>query len=104
MTEADLQKAVIDVAHLFGWLVAHFRTAQTPRGNYVTPVQGDGKGYPDLTLVKGERLIFAELKSDKGRLSPEQVKWQTALSWTPAEVYVWRPSDLEHIAKVLRAA
>lgn len=105
MSEDELLRTVIDLAHLHGWRVAHFRTALTTRGNWITPVQADGKG---LVLVRGEmlhndRLIFAELKSQKGHISPEQNEWLMALGECKgAYVYLWRPSDLPEIAEILR--
>ena len=70
MTETELQAAVIEVAHLFGWRCAHFRPAMTKHG-WRTPVAADGAGWPDLLLCR-ERTIAVELKSAKGRLSLEQ--------------------------------
>ena len=94
LTEAQLQAAVIQTAHVFGWRVAHFRPAKTSRG-WRTAVAADGKGFPDLVLVHpgSGRLLFAELKSDRGKPSPEQEQWLIALETTNAEVYVWTPAD-----------
>jgi hypothetical protein len=91
MSEAELQECVIATAHLFGWRVAHFRAAQTKHG-WRTPVAADGKGFPDCVLVR-DRVIFAELKAERGRTSPEQLDWLAALANANAEQYVWRPSD-----------
>ena len=86
--EDRLIRDIIEAAHLYGWLVAHFRKAMTKCGNWVTPVAGDGKGFPDLVLVHPElgRVIFAECKSHKGRLTEEQKMWLAATHgclWTP---------------------
>lgn len=91
MTELQLQDAVAGMAQVLGWRVAHARPARTERG-WRTPWQYDGKGFPDLTLVK-RRLVFAELKSDRGRLEPEQAGWLTALNVPGVDVYVWTPAD-----------
>ncbi|MCK9629580.1 MAG: VRR-NUC domain-containing protein [Bacteroidales bacterium] len=99
-TEGQFQSAVIELAHMFGWRIAHFRAAQTAKG-WRTPVQADGKGFPDLVLAR-ERLILAELKSERGRLSDAQREWIEALERAGAEVYCWRPSQLEEIADILR--
>lgn len=102
VTEAQFQQQVIDLAHIFGWRAAAFRAAQTGRG-WRTPVQGDGKGWLDLTLLRGNRLIVAELKVGKNKLSPEQTDWLEAWRECPfVEAHVWRPEDLDDIAKVLR--
>ena len=60
-------------------------------------------GWPDLALVKPPRLILAELKSAKGKVSAAQQKWLDLLRQCPGvEVYVWRPDDLDQIAEVLQ--
>lgn len=99
MREADFQWAVIEIARLKGWRVAHFRPARTRRG-WRTPVAADGKGYPDLTLVR-ERIVYAELKAEKGQLTHEQEQWIQALQQAGAEAYVWRPSDWSAVLQVL---
>lgn len=103
ISEAALQSAVIATAHAFGWRVAHFRPAKTEKG-WRTPVEADGAGWPDLTLVRRERLLFAELKSASGSLGPEQTVWLRALRATGAEVVVWDDRDWTsgHIEEVLR--
>jgi hypothetical protein len=46
LSEAAFTDAVIELARLGGWRVAHFRPARTASG-WRTPVQGDGAGFPD---------------------------------------------------------
>ena len=41
------------------------------------------KGFPDLCLVRGKRLIFAELKTDTGKLTADQEAWLIALGAVP---------------------
>lgn len=98
--EAEWQKIVIETARMFGWRVAHFRPAQTSKG-WRTPVAADGKGFPDLVLVR-ERVIFAELKGETGKLAEEQYAWLHDLERAGAESYVWRPGDWEQVAATLR--
>jgi hypothetical protein len=95
MTEADLQDAIVALARLRGWLVAHFRPARTERG-WRTPVAADGAGFPDLVLVHPEwgRLIVAECKSDRGRVTTDQMRWLAAFSAAGVETHIWRPEDL----------
>ena len=60
-------------------------------------------GFPDLTLVKPGRLVFAELKSCQGKLTHDQEVWLDVLrhSVPDVEVYCWRPSDLDDIVQIL---
>ncbi len=92
MSEGELQSSVIELAQLLGWRVAHFRTALSKSGHWMTPVQGDGAGFPDLILVR-ERVIAAELKAERGRMSPEQDTWLRAFLDAGVLVAVWKPRD-----------
>jgi len=100
--EAAFQRAVLAFANLHGWRTAHFRPGLNRRGQWQTAVQGDGAGFPDLVLVR-ERVVWAELKSDRGKVSAEQQEWINALCRAGQEVYVWRPTpgDWEEIEMVL---
>jgi hypothetical protein len=98
--EDPWQETVIELAQLTGWIVAHFRPAQTAKG-WRTAVSADGKGFLDLVMVR-ERVIYAEIKSETGKLTPDERKWMTALSQAGQEVYVWRPSDYDRIVEILK--
>lgn len=110
MTEIEFEKAIVELAHMFGWLVASFRPAQTGKG-WRTPVKYDGKGWPDLVLIHGDGyMIFAEIKTDVGRLSDEQKAWAahierciTNIGAYPDEVRycLWKPKDLPEITRIL---
>lgn len=92
ITEKDLREQVRDLCKVLGWKFYFTWTSiHSPRG------------MPDLILCRPPRIIFAELKTDKGNVSPHQQEWIDTLSQCPAaEVYVWRPGDIEEIARVLR--
>ena len=81
MTEAALQQAVIDLARWAGFMHYHVTDSRRTR-----------PGFPDLVLVHTTtgRLIFAELKSEKGRVRPEQDVWLQHLGKLH-EAYLWRP-------------
>jgi hypothetical protein len=110
ITEAEFQAQIIDAAHLMGYRVAHFRPAQNSRGQWRTPVAADGKGFPDLVLVRPDwnnrgrppRMVFAELKSSTGRLSTDQAAWIDDLISAGVEAYIWRPKDWDDILDILR--
>jgi len=100
MLEKHFQQKVITVAQYYGWLVQHTRAVNS-EGRWMTPISGDA-GFVDLVLVHLTRgLIFAELKSDRGRLSPHQTDWCTALDQY-AECHVWRPKDMHTIVHRLQ--
>lgn len=108
ITEEQFSGQVEDLLKLYGWRWCHFRPAITEKG-WRTALSGD-KGLPDIIAVRPPRLIFAELKSEDGRLSPEQKEWLKDLDIcrqaTPFhkahEVYLWRPSDYDEIEEILR--
>lgn len=90
--EADLQARIRRLAQEHGWLAYHTRDSR-----------GSEKGYPDLTLAKPGRLVFAELKSATGKLSKEQSVWLAVLAVTlpGVEAYCWRPQDWAKIVTCL---
>lgn len=100
MLEADFQKQVVEIAHYYGWIVHHSRPAMLPGGKWAT--HGIDSGFPDLVLAHKERgVIFAELKSEKGRVSESQMTWLEALR-PNAKVHLWRPSQLSEVIKTLK--
>lgn len=104
MTERDFQRSMIDLAHMLGWRVAHFRPAKTAKG-WRTPVEADGAGWPDLILCRGDRIIAAELKAGRNKTTAQQDDWLARLAATGVEVFVWRPENLRNsneIFEVLR--
>lgn len=99
--EFPFQDQVLQLAGYCGWKRAHFRPARTLKG-WRTPVAGDGKGFPDLVLLRRGRLIVSELKRDGEDPTPEQEDWLAAWREVPgAEVYVWRPADFDAITQIL---
>ena len=92
ITEKAFAGDVAALAKMFGWRRYHtWRSIHSPAG------------FPDEVLVRGHRLIFAELKAQNGKVSTEQQAWLDDLkACGRAEVYVWRPADLQRIAEILR--
>ena len=114
MTEKELDAAVGKLCRLYGWRRYHtYRSKHSPAG------------FPDLVLVKPPRLIFAELKSDDGSPTTEQLAWlsdlqkvmlatarfdhkllttgevETYVGPPLVEAHLWRPRDLQRIASIL---
>jgi len=92
MSEEAFQQWVIELARVCGWRYYHTRYSKR-----------SPSGFPDLVLVRNGLLIFAELKSEKGRVTTDQQDWLDELDdVVPViAVFVWRPSDMEQIARVL---
>lgn len=98
--ERILQDKVIQLARMNGFRVQHSRPVQQKDGRWLTAIQGDA-GFPDLVLASRDRgVLFIELKSDSGKLSPGQVMWQQALA-PHCEWLLIRESDLPWLAKRL---
>jgi hypothetical protein len=96
MTEADFQRRILDLARLTGWHCVHYRPAWQA-GKWRTPMTGD-KGAPDLLLARRGVVVFAELKTGRGRLTPEQRAWLDALG---PYGRVWRPRDWDDVVAAL---
>lgn len=102
LSETMFQEQVTGLANLHGWNWMHILPGLNERGRYRTPVSGSlGAGWPDLVLVKGDRIVFAELKSEGGRVTGLQQQVLDILGASRCEVYVWRPSDWDLISELL---
>lgn len=102
VSEKQLQAAIIELAKWEGWMVFHAMPVQNSSGRWRTAVQGD-IGFPDLVLAHKERgVMFVELKTSVGRISEYQQLWIDTLKQGGAEVYVWRPRDIQEARKMLR--
>ena len=120
MTEIQFQRWVEVEAKENGWLVHH--THDSRRNSWTTD-----PGLPDLILVRGGILIFAELKKQKGKVTKKQQIWLDALNVVAASVFdfirrlfgsvgagfrhkknrpiqvcLWRPLDWREIREVLQ--
>jgi len=101
--EAILQAKVIHIAKMNGFRVHHSRAVQQANGKWLTAIQGDA-GFVDLVLAHPARgVLFVELKSDTGKLSPGQVAWRNALH-PSVEYWLVREADLPRLAQRLGAA
>lgn len=119
MTEEEFAFGVEDLLEIYHWLWCHFRPARTIRG-WRTAVTGH-KGLPDYIAARPPRLLFFELKSEDGKLTPEQEEWLEALRGCQIvssigepvsgkmalhrfipEVYLWRPSQYDELQEILK--
>lgn len=70
LTEKAFQQRVVDFARITGWLAYHTWDSRKSE-----------KGYPDLTLVRHPRLVFAELKVEKVRPRVPAAAMQVRPAW-----------------------
>jgi hypothetical protein len=125
LTEAAFQAQVVGLARMYGWRPYHAPDGGAPQRNGRRVVGGqlpEGRGFPDLLLLRGPELVVAELKTRTGRIGPGQREWLDAWTELGAHVargldelkllgtndyvpsvraYLWRPSDWEQIQRVL---
>jgi len=104
LLEQQFVDRIIGLAMLQGWRVAHFRPALTSKG-WRTPVQGDGKGFPDLIMVRAKVQIVAECKSEGEEPTDDQRAWLQAFAAIPGcTCFVWWPHDWDEIEPLLKRA
>ncbi len=90
-TEKTFQSAVRDYARLRDW---HCYCVWDPRHS--------PKGWPDLVLLRPPRMVVAELKSTRGRLTKEQRETLDMLASCGAETFVWWPDSWDAIEHILK--
>jgi hypothetical protein len=89
LSEKEFQQQVIDLARLAGCLVYHTFDSRKSE-----------PGFPDLVIVSSDmaRPIFAEIKTEKGKLTMRQELWKAVLEQIPGVDYrLWRPSSWPEI-------
>ncbi len=94
MSEACLQRSIEDLCDVLGTLHYH---ANEPRR--------DRPGFPDLWIPDTQAKVLRawELKTEHGRLRPDQIRWMEALRQCERiETRVVRPSDWDWVELQLR--
>ena len=95
MSEAEYLAQIISLLELLGWEYYHvFEQRAYARRT--------SKGFPDIVAIRHTRVLFLEVKSERGKVSPEQKTWLNALKATGNEAYVLRPSDWEAVVALLK--
>lgn len=87
MSEKDFQTGVLKLARFHGFTL-RYHTHDSRRS---------APGFPDLILVNpgARRVLYRELKTNKGRVSPDQREWLDGLTACGMDAGVWRPNDLD---------
>lgn len=97
LSEREWQAKVVKAAEAFGWRCYH-----VPDSRRVT-----SPGFPDLVLARpdgkgGARAICVELKTEGGRMRPDQWIWIGLLRAAGMRCEVWRPRDWDRVLEELR--
>ena len=96
MTEKELLADVVSRCHDYGVPVYHILDAQ----HHAKVI---GPGFPDLVIALPPDLYLIELKSEHGRMSPEQKAWQDTLSRCHnVRIGVIRPRDIDQLYELLQ--
>lgn len=94
MRERDLQDMMEQAAGYLGWRCFHDRDSR--RNN---------PGFPDLVCIRDGKLLVLELKTEKGRVRPEQVEWLDDFAQVPGVVArIVRPADVDDVLAILQEA
>ena len=99
-TESEFQRELLEAAGYLGYMRFHDHDARRDNER-----AGVDRGFPDSLLIHPDtgRLIVAELKTERGRLSAHQRRWLEAFRTVrTVEAYVWRPRDWDEALRVLR--
>lgn len=109
LSEAAWLRYVMDAAAMGGWHAMHISNSRRVVRRYESgenAMIGDKhtKGWPDLTLAHPAlaAIVFAELKTERGRLTPSQRVWLDVLATNPGvHVALWRPADVSMVERAL---
>jgi hypothetical protein len=89
MTEKQLQALVIECARWLQYDVYHTHDSRRSQ-----------PGFPDILMAckrgrigQPNRLLVVELKSERGRLTPDQERWLALFEACGVEAYTWRPQQ-----------
>lgn len=93
MTEKEFQSEVLDLAKMYRWRAYHTHDSRRSE-----------PGFPDLVLLRPPVILFVELKTEKGRVTPEQAAFLGLLRACGQETRLWRPSMTQEIANELANA
>lgn len=113
ITEAQVQRVITDALDTYGWIWHHETDSRKSKA-----------GFPDICAVhpRTGAILFLEIKTEVGRLKPEQEQWIAALSqhgplhrpgyadhpdaWHGYKALVVRPSNMDdtlgYIARLAR--
>lgn len=95
VTEKTWQRQVEELLTIHGWASFHDLSGKTSGSA--------ARGFPDLIAIRGAELIALELKTQKGRVAPEQKQWIMRFDGVEtSEGHMVRPSEFDWLDARLR--
>lgn len=91
----DWQPQFLEMAHMLGYEHNFTRRTRGKGGAWTTSTSM--KGWPDLYLWSQHRRrsMFVEMKTETGKVSPDQEACLISLATAGIECHVWRPRHLQ---------
>jgi hypothetical protein len=93
ITEKDWMRTVLEGFTVNGWWTYHAHDSRRSQ-----------PGFPDVVAVHAptKRVVFVELKTERGRLTADQYDWRDELIGAGQEWFLWRPSSWAEAEAVMR--
>lgn len=101
ISEQHWQADIVEMAERLGWAIMHVNRSRVGEGQNLTVTGYDGKGWPDLALFRPPRSVAIEVKTELGRVTPEQRGWLALLAACGWSTMVARPSDRDRVLALL---
>jgi Holliday junction resolvase len=90
--ERHLQAALEQHLRIRGWRYYHSYNSQRSVA-----------GFPDVIALRDKRVLVAEIKTSRGRVSAPQREWLAAFEQAGIPAYLWRfPEDWSQVGRLLR--
>lgn len=100
VSEQAFQQQVVELARVCRWRTMHVRRTVGRGRTWTTSTSVTG--WPDLAIWRPGQFLLVELKSDTGKVTPDQQRVLSSLCAAGVDVRVWRPKDWEQIVETLR--
>jgi VRR-NUC domain len=90
-TERQFQAQVESLLKMLGWRYYHtWKSFNSARG------------FPDIFAVRPPRAVAMELKTARGKVTPEQQAWVKAMAECGVEAGIWRPDEWDELVELVR--
>lgn len=96
--EKDIQKEIVKLVRSKGLMCERINAGLVKMGRYYMHLANEG--HPDINIyLSGGKILFLEVKTETGQLSPAQVEYHEQLRLRGHQVEVVR--DIKHVENLL---